>query len=95
MNKISIKKLLLLKNINIIDIRSSKDYNEFHIKNSINIEFSDLYFNFKTILSQNQIYYIICNSGYKSKRIVKLLNKNNYKSINVKGGYRKLNHFNF
>ncbi len=90
MKKISLNKLLQLKNINIIDVRNNTDFNKFNIYGSINIPYLDIYNNYKLYLDKSKTYYIICESGYTSKKIVKFLFKQNYNVIHVKKGIEKL-----
>ena len=95
MNKITIKKLLTLENINLIDIRNHQEFNNFHLNCAVNIEFLTLYNNFNNLLNKQDTYYIICESGYRSKKLIKKLSKYGYKLILVKKGYNKLNQYNF
>ena len=94
MKKISLKKLLKLNNINIIDIRDIDEFNIKHIDNSINIPYFQLYNNYYNLLIKNKLYYIICDKGIRSKQMVKFLLKKNYNVIYVKKGISKLNRFN-
>lgn len=95
MKKISINKLLKLKNINIIDIRDEDEYNIFNINNSINIPNIILYNNYISLLDKSKTYYIVCDKGVRSKKMVKFLNKKKYNVVYVKGGIHKLNTLNF
>lgn len=95
MKKISLKKLLKLNNINIIDIRNKNEYLKFNIYNSKNIPFLDLFKNYDTLLNINEVYYIICETGYNSKKLCKYLNKHKYNVIHVKKGINKLYRFYF
>ena len=61
MNEISIKELLKMNNINIIDIRDNYSYNEGHIKNAKNIPYYSLLSNHSIYLNKNEIYYLYCN----------------------------------
>lgn len=94
MKKISLKKLLKLQNPMIYDIRSSENFKKFNIRNSINIPYFELRVHYKKILNKNEIYYIICDEGYMSKKLVKFLTKEKYKVIHVKRGIKNLNKFN-
>lgn len=93
MNKITIKKLLTLENINLIDIRNHQEFNNFHLNNAINIEFLNLYNNFNKLLNKLDTYYIICESGYRSKKLIKKLCKYGFNLVLVKKGYKKLNRY--
>lgn len=79
---------LIWRWINIyIDIRSKIDYIKGHIDGAINIESYDLLLNHKSYLKKNNVYYIYCNSGFKSKIMVSKLNSLGYNCVNVDGGY--------
>ncbi len=77
-------------NIQILDVRTPEEWNNGTIKNTIKINFNDIDFikNIKTTINKNKEVYIYCNSGRRSKKAVKLLNKEGYKAINIKGGYK-------
>jgi rhodanese-related sulfurtransferase len=79
---------LIWRWINIyIDIRSKRDYIKGHIDGAINIESYDLLLNHKSYLKKNNVYYIYCNNGFKSKIMVNKLNTLGYNCVNVDGGY--------
>ncbi len=87
MHNISVDKLLKLKNINIIDIRSNIKYLSGHIPNSINIYEKMLIDKPDKFLNKNDIYYIYCQSGYRSNYVVNILNNLGYNCVNIIGGY--------
>ena len=91
MNSISIEelynKIKRNENINLIDIRSVYQFNNGHIKNSMNIPKNLLMTNPSNYLSKNNTYYIYCQSGTTSNNVVNELNYLGYNTINVKGGY--------
>lgn len=94
MKKISLKRLLKLKNIIIYDIRDIDEYLKYNIDNSINISFSILYKEYTKYFNKDNVYYILCEKGYRSKQLAKKLHKLGYKVIYVKGGIHKLYKFN-
>ena len=53
----------------------------------INITYYDILLNYDKYLDKNRIYYIYCNSGFKSKRLVNKLNMLGYNCVNIEGGY--------
>ena len=62
------------KNLGIlIDIEDQYTYSKKHHPDSINIPYQKLVYNYKTLLEKNKPYYIICNGGVKSKKIVNIL----------------------
>ncbi len=77
----------LLGNINIIDIRSREKYNTSHIETSINIPFDVLMSNPDKYLEKDKTYYIYCQRGITSKKVIPILNLKGYKVINILGGY--------
>lgn len=73
--------------INIIDIRDSYAYAKGHIVNARNIPKDILMSNIERYLNKNEIYYIYCQSGNTSNKIVHILNSRGYHTFNVIGGY--------
>lgn len=84
---ISIKELLKLNGINIIDIRSREKYNDNHIPNSLNIDFDSLIINPNKYLNFNETYYIYCQKGVQSVKVCNILRRKGYRTINIIGGY--------
>ena len=74
--------------MNIIDIRDSKKFNLGHIPNAINIDSYELVYNTSKYLKKDEKYYICCDSGVTSKRVVSMLNKKGYNTVNIDGGYK-------
>ena len=88
MNKsISIKELLRLNNINIIDIRSVEKYNDNHIDGAKNIPMMLLLKEPNKYLDKNQVYYIYCKMGMNSYKTCNVLSKLGYNVVNILGGY--------
>lgn len=83
----NIKSNLLNCNYNIIDIRDSLEYKKGHIYNAININMNVLIEMPEKFLDKSKTYYIYCNSGFKSKRCVMMLDMLSYDVINVVDGY--------
>ena len=75
------------KNV-LIDIRDKYEYILDHINGAINIPYNYLSMFYDRYLNLNDNYYIYCDSGNKSKKIVYMLNKLGYKSIDLIGGYK-------
>ena len=57
----------------LIDIEDQYTYSLNHHKDSINIPYQKLVFNYKTLLDKTRPYYIMCNGGFKSKKLVNIL----------------------
>ena len=70
----------------IIDIRSSLDYSDKHIPNSINIPRMILMTNPDLYMNKNEEYYLICDSGKISLSCAKILNALGYRSFSINGG---------
>lgn len=90
MKKIKYKDLILLNNVIIIDIRDKYEYSDFHIDNTINIPFHLLWKYPEKYLTMDNTYYLICEEGYRSKKLSKHLNKLKYNTITIKNGYKAL-----
>ena len=73
----------------VIDIRDRNSYLLGHIDDAINIDKSALLSNPDKYLNKTDIYYIYCNSGISSKRVVNQLNLLGYNTVNIDGGYNK------
>ena len=73
----------------IIDIRDTYSYNNDHVLNAINIPMEKLLNNPSKYLNKNDIYYIYCKSGIRSKKTCDLLRIFGYKVINVIDGFGK------
>ena len=57
----------------LIDVQHPLDYKEHPTPNSKNMYADKLLMNYKAVLDKNQKYYIICNKGTLSKRVVAML----------------------
>lgn len=75
-----------MPNVNIIDIRENYLYNVLRIKNSRNIPYQFLIINPNDYLDKDEIYYILCESGHKSKMTSDILNKEGFHTYNIVGG---------
>lgn len=91
MKNISLKKLLSISNAYIIDVRENDEYLKYNIYNSVNIPYLQLYKEYETILDKSNLYYIICETGFRSKQICKFLRNKKYNVIYVRGGIKKSN----
>lgn len=84
------KKEITKKGTQLVDVRTSQEYNEGHIKNAVNLDiFNRNAFTtyFKT-LDKEQPIYLYCRSGSRSKSASKLLVELGFKKIyDLKGGY--------
>ena len=85
--EIDYDKVKFLNNINIIDIREHYLYQRNHINNSINIPLRVLRDMPDKYLSKDKEYYLICETGFNSKRLSNKLNNMGYKTYSIKNGY--------
>lgn len=80
------------KQIEIIDLRSSEEYNKSHIFKARNLYFYN--FKFKESLKNldnRKKYVLYCKRGNTSKTVAFMLRKNGVKTVyNVKGGFCKI-----
>ncbi len=86
---IDMTNFLKLSNINIIDIRSIQSYNNNHIPGSINIPYESLISYPEKYLRKDKRYYIYCQKGITSKKVVSILNREGYTTISIQGGYEE------
>ena len=57
----------------LIDVQHPLDYKENSTPNSKNMYADKLLMNYKTVLDKNKKYYIICNKGTLSRKVVAML----------------------
>ena len=67
----------------LIDFEEASVYKIKHVDGAINIPFMELSYNFQNLLDKNKHYYIYCNAGNKSRRIVAILEIYGYKVTQV------------
>lgn len=77
------------KKNNIIDIRSSLDYNKKNIKGSINIPKMLLMSNPEKYMNKRNTYFLICDKGKVSFVCAKMLNALGYNCYSIVGGIEK------
>jgi len=78
------------KDFVIIDVRSPEEYSENHIKNALNINYSQNFEQEIEKLDKNKKYLIYCRSGHRSSNATKIMIKSGFKDIhNLSGGIRK------
>ena len=80
---------LKLSNINIIDIRNIQSYNNNHIPGSINVPYELLITYPEKYLKRDKKYYIYCQKGITSRKVVNILNHQGYNTVSIKGGYEE------
>ena len=67
----------------LINVEDEYTYLKDHHKYSINIPYNKLIYNYQTLLNKNEPYFIMCNGGYKSKKITNTLSFYGYDVTNV------------
>ncbi len=77
----------LIGKIELIDIREPYEYKGGSIKSAKNIPMGELIDEPEKYLSKEKTYYVMCQSGGRSRRAAGSLAKNGYNVINVSGGY--------
>ena len=88
MNDINIDELIEIIKLNsntiLIDVRSKQEFNEGHLTNAINIPIYELekWCNNKSNDNYNNRTIIVyCQSGIRSKKAIKILNKNGFTKL--------------
>lgn len=75
----------------IVDVRTPQEYNEGHIRDSINIPLQQLDARISTLKKKGKPVITCCRSGGRSRRAKAILEKNGVKTING-GGWGALNY---
>ncbi|WP_047419752.1 HesA/MoeB/ThiF family protein [Cellulophaga sp. Hel_I_12] len=90
----SFELILGKKSIQVVDVRTAEEFQEFHLENTIHIPLSDLE-NKPTELDVSQEIYVLCASGKRSQQAILILEKyfpqTNF--INVVGGIQKFKRY--
>ena len=94
-DNITIKEMLEILKTNsnavLLDVRSSQEYIEGHIRGSINIPVYDIEKQAKNTLNKDSIIIVYCSAGIRSKRAIQILEKLGYENLyNVEGGIENL-----
>lgn len=76
----------LIGKVEIIDIREPYEYTSGTLKSAKNIPMGNLLAEPDKYLKKDETYYIMCQSGARSKRTTNLLSKQGFQVINVSGG---------
>lgn len=74
--------------IKIIDVRETYEFDEYHIKGSVNIPFSVIMNKHSLFLNKKYHYFIICKNGTASKIVTNKLHDLGYNICNVIGGLK-------
>lgn len=76
----------LIGSIELIDIREPYEYASGSIKSAKNIPMGQLLSSADKYLNKENTYYIMCQSGGRSRNTTRLLSKQGYQVIDVSGG---------
>lgn len=79
-------------NVQLVDVRTPKEYNDGHIKNAVNIDYYNTPKFLEAIkkLDPEKPLYIYCRSGARSlKAAMRLVNTGFKKIYDLKGGYMR------
>ena len=80
----------IVNNVQLVDVRTSEEFNTGHIEGAINIDFKNdevFYQSFQRLDKKNPVY-VYCRSGNRSKKSAdKLLEMGFSKVYDLKGGY--------
>lgn len=68
----------------LIDVRHPLDYQKGHDPRSINIYADKLIMNHQKYLNKNDTFYIVCEKGVLSSKVVRMLSYYGYKLVQVK-----------
>lgn len=77
----------LIGTIELIDVREPQEVAMGTIKTAKNIPMAQLLANPAKYLIKSKKYYIMCQSGMRSQRTVRQLQKEGFDVVNVKGGF--------
>jgi rhodanese-related sulfurtransferase len=75
----------------IVDVRTPQEYNEGHIKGSINVPLQQIHTRIPMLKKKNKIIITCCRSGSRSGRARSILKKHGIESVNG-GGWGNLNY---
>ncbi len=76
----------------IIDVREKRELEKGKIAGSVNIPMDKLLADPERYLNKDETYYLMCQSGIRSKKVYKKL-KNDFDVINVQAGYTGYSRF--
>tara|TARA_R110000868_G_scaffold14075_16_gene65823 strand:- start:13489 stop:14559 length:1071 start_codon:yes stop_codon:yes gene_type:complete len=83
--------LIALKTIQLLDVRTLKEYERFYIAESIHIPLAELENRYKELDFTTTVY-VVCQSGIRSQKAIQFLENQQSQStyINVKGGINQM-----
>lgn len=84
------QKAIKKNDIQLVDVRTPKEFKQGHIKNAQLINFFDANFksNFKNKLDKNRAVYLYCRSGGRSAKAAKMFKEAGFRKVyNLLGGF--------
>jgi len=83
--------LLKKKQVQVIDVRTSQEFDTFHLENTLNRPLDEIS-DWKEQLDYENSIYLLCQSGVRSHKAIEVLKAHNPNAtyVNVKGGINKL-----
>ena len=79
----------LNQNIHLIDIRDNYQFQLGNIEGAVNIPMNFLLMMPEKYLKKDQVYYLYCEFGSRSKKCAQELEALGYQVINIQGGYQE------
>lgn len=77
----------LIGKVDLIDIREQYEYKGGTLRTAKNIPMMDLISGASKYLDKDKTYYIMCQSGNRSRQCCNVLSKQDYDVVDVTGGY--------
>lgn len=74
---------------NIIDLRSKDEYNNWHIKGSVNTSYNKILVNPENYLNKRVKYLLLCDYGKMSKKVCEILRKQGFLTFSLLHGIKK------
>ena len=78
---ITIEELKKIRNALIIDVRNKREFEEGHIRGSINIPEYEINKNIEKLINKDTIIILYCSSGYRSLEAYRKLKEYGYKNV--------------
>ncbi len=87
-NAVEFKEKIKGNNVQLIDVRTPREFANEHIKEAININYykKELFKNEMVKLDKSKPVYVYCKSGVRSSKSAKILKDAGYKVFDLKGG---------
>lgn len=84
------KSVIRQKDIQVIDVRTSREYNSGHIEKAVNIDFFNrsTFINAFETLDKSKAVCLYCHSGNRSKKAARMILEMGFREIyDLRGGY--------